>query len=91
MRKIIIGRIYDTENATEILEGEEYFDEDLGQKIVETLYRSPGQRFFLLITDTFSGDEDIKLVSERDAIEWLSNQNAGEDAYERAGIELEMG
>ena len=104
MRRIIDKKIYDTDTATRIFPPDEVaspWEELLSdfQSFKETLYRSPkGQLFVcrssnrqsLLGVRTFL-EEDIYLLGEEGAIQWLESHNAPQSAYQAAGLQIEIG
>lgn len=69
MKKIINGKLYDTEKA-----------ESFGSRTqTATLYRKDDLTYFLHFTDTKTGDDQIQVITEDEAMEWaLKNLSAEE-------------
>lgn len=103
MKKIIDKKVYNTKTATEIAEyGTNYNPTDFNF-CVETLYKSPKGQYFLhgkggaaskyaVMGSGYSSEgEDIKLFSERQAINWLEETNNVEALEKNFKDQLEEG
>ena len=87
MRSIIFRKIYDTETAQELAEHWNGIPRQEPEFQVETLFRSPMGTLFLHGEggpsseyakegyDGPLGGEDIRLLSEEDALQWCENHN----------------
>lgn len=104
MRKIIDKKLYDTATATRIFPPNDVADPLDGllpglQFSRETLYRSPKGQLFVCRSSSFQSlaggrtlrEEDIYLLDEEGAAQWLESRNAPEAAYQAAGLQIEIG
>ena len=94
MRKVIKGRLYDTDKATMVAEHTENYPNDFSY-VCETLYRKRTGEYFLhgrgnantryatpVGGMNWSGGEAIRPLSYEDAREWME-RNADVEGYER--------
>lgn len=91
MRKIINGRIYDTETARKLFEADNDEMYSSPFHVCETLYRTRTGYYFLhgvcgylsafSRTAAFAKvhSENIKIITETDAIEWVKHYGTDED------------
>lgn len=69
MKKIIDGKLYDTEKA-----------ESFGSWTqTATLYRKDDLDYFLRFTDTKTGDDQIRVITEDQAKEWAMKNLSAEE------------
>lgn len=69
MKKIINGKLYDTENA-----------ESFGSRTqTATLYRRDDLSYFIHFTDTNRADDQIQVVTEDEAKEWAIKNLSAEE------------
>ncbi len=100
MRKVIDKKLYDTATATRIFPPDDVASPlNAFLTFREALYCSPkGQLFVcqsnrretLLGVQTFL-EEDIYLLGEEGAFQWLESHNAPQSAYQAAGLQIEIG
>ncbi len=104
MRKIIDKKLYDTATATRIFPPNDVANPLDGllpglQSSRETLYCSPKGQLFVCRSKSFQSflggqtfqEEDIYLLDEEGAVQWLESRNAPQDAYQAAGLQIEIG
>ena len=102
MKKIIDGKLYDTDKSFQICTFElppyEAFDpagNDAVLAEIHVLYRSDKGQFFVIVTTSFTGypcdKNDGQLLSREEARKWLEENDAPADAYEHAGFAVEKG
>ena len=85
VRRVIAGKLYDTEKANEIAVRIE-------MEYREGLYSSrKGQLFIAIENIGLGGTDSLKLVELSEATEWLDQVGADETAYEELGVEIEEG
>lgn len=99
MIRIIGGKRYDTDTATEI---HSFISLGVGyDTVTETLYLSPNKQLFIARYTEDGGFETDEIVDagnwrlfeshEREPLEWLERADAPESAYIAIGVEIEEG
>lgn len=89
MKKVINGHLYDTDKATAIATAWNGNNKNDFHYMEETLYQSPNKQFFIAGeggamssysrpagNNNWSGGEDIRLISPKDAKEWLEDHQS---------------
>ena len=91
MKKVIGGRLYDTETATAIFSS--ITRDSMGYEVLESLYRTPNDRFFVRSQDKPNGEREDRwwVLDQGGVLEWLEGHNAPESAFLDTGIEIEKG
>ena len=88
MKKIIGGKRYDSQTATEV-HYTELWDESEEEDFQETMYRSPNGQLFIVRSNMSDQDIDLWLLNRYEATAWLEKCKAPEESYEAAEIEVE--
>lgn len=102
MRKLISGKVYDTEKATLLAEYAYGYPGDFS-RIYEALYKTPKGNFFLyfeggpstehavqISRGTWAGGRGIQALTEHEVLDWLEKRNISPDKIiEHLSIEIE--
>ena len=95
MKKVIDGKVYDTDTATEIHEWDNGYSSDNFHWCSETLYRTSKGAFFLygeggamspysrrVGDNSFGGGRNIQVLTDEEAIEWLGEHDGSDKILE---------
>lgn len=102
MKRVINGKVYNTETATEVASDSYGYGNDF-HAWDETLYRTPKGAYFLrgsggartkwgeqVSQNTWSGGEGIEVLTEAEALEWCERHQVDPDVI-AAQFEVEEG